>query len=163
MKCIAAVDMNWNIGNHNELLFHLKQDMQHFRELTMGQTVLMGRKTFESIEKALPGRENIVLTSDPNYHAEGVTIIHNLSEIDTHDDGIWCIGGESLYKQLLPLCTEVHLTKIFAEKKADAAFPNLDKDPLRLLFPYHTQSSVMTEQGISFLFVTYYNYHNSYL
>ena len=114
MNMIVAVDNNWAIGNHNELLVSIPADMKFFRQETDGKVVVMGRKTLESFPNGMPlvNRVNIVLTENPDYQVKGAKI-----------------GGESVYRQLLPYCDVVHATRIDMEYQADAHFPNLEKDP----------------------------------
>lgn len=138
MKAIVAVDNNWAIGRGNELLCHISEDMKRFKELTTGNIVVMGRKTFESLpnKKPLPNRTNIILTTNPNYTVEGAEVVHSLYDllskihiIKNSEQQIFVIGGGEIYKLLLPLCEEVYVTKIHYDfDNADVFFPNLDKD-----------------------------------
>ena len=137
MKMIAAADRNWAIGKDGKLLISIPEDMRFFREKTMGKVVVMGRKTLESFpgKKPLKGRVNIVLTRDKEYKPEGeAVIVHDTDELkkslsgyDTED--VFVIGGESIYRLLLPLCGSAYITKIDAAFDADAYFPDLDKEP----------------------------------
>lgn len=133
MNLIVAADKNWGIGKNNQLLIRIPSDMKFFRETTQGKVVAMGRKTLESFPNGLPlkNRTNIVLTSDRSYHVNGAMIVHTLEEMleelkryDSED--IYVIGGESIYKQLLPYCDLAHVTKIDHAYDADTFFPNLD-------------------------------------
>ena len=135
MNLIAAVDANWGIGNQNELLVRIPEDQKWFRETTTGKVVIMGRKTLESFpnKRPLKNRTNIVITSNENYAVEGAIVVHSVEEAvkaasDFADEDIYVIGGESIYRQMLPLCNVAHITKIDYEYKADAYFPNLDND-----------------------------------
>ena len=135
MNLIAAVDANWGIGNQNELLVRIPEDQKWFRETTTGKVVIMGRKTLESFpnKRPLKNRTNIVITSNENYAVEGAIVVHSVEDAvkaasDFADEDIYVIGGESIYRQMLPLCNVAHITKIDYEYKADAYFPNLDKD-----------------------------------
>ncbi|MCR5273148.1 MAG: dihydrofolate reductase [Lachnospiraceae bacterium] len=134
MKMIAAVDANWGIGNENKLLVSIPSDMKFFRETTTGHVVVMGRKTLESFPNAkpLPKRVNIVLTKDKNYEKDGAVVVHSVDalkeELKKYDtDEVFVIGGESIYRQLEPLCDTAYITKIDYEYTADAHFPNLDE------------------------------------
>ena len=136
MNLIAAVDKNWAIGKNNELLVSIPNDMKMFRQMTTGKVVVMGRKTLESFPNGLPlkNRVNIVLTKNQNYQVKGAIIVHSVEEVleelkkyDSED--VYVIGGESVYRQLLPYCDVVHATRIDMEYQADAHFPNLEKDP----------------------------------
>lgn len=152
MKAIAAVSPNWGIGYQNQLLFHLPQDVKHFKEITLNKTVLMGRKTFESIGKPLPKRQNIILTTQ-QIEIPNATVIHSLSELKDKSDVI-CIGGGYVYHQCLDFCTEIYITKIFKDKPYDIFFPNLDNLPN---WQITEQSPVYQEQDIHYQFLTYKN------
>jgi dihydrofolate reductase len=136
MNMIVAVDKNWAIGNGNKLLVSIPQDMKFFRETTKEKIVAMGRKTLESFPAGQPlkKRVNIVLTTDMDYKVNGADIVHTLDEMleelkkyPTED--IYVIGGESIYRQLLPYCDTAYVTKIDHAYVADTHFPNLDEDP----------------------------------
>ena len=136
MNIIVAADKNWAIGKNNKLLVSIPQDMKFFRESTTGKVVVMGRKTLESFPGGQPlkKRVNIVLTSDKNYHVNGADIVHSidalLEELKKYPaEDIYVIGGESIYRQLLPYCDKAYVTKIEHAYDADTFFPNLDEDP----------------------------------
>lgn len=136
MNIIVAVDKNWAIGKDNQLLVSIPADMKLFRQETMGKVVVMGRKTLESFPNGLPlkKRTNIVLTGDPNYTVKDAIVVHSveevLKEIEKYpSDQVYCIGGDSVYKQLLPYCDTAHITKIDFAYAADRYFPNLDEMP----------------------------------
>lgn len=135
MKCIVAVDENWGIGNKNALLVHIPNDMKMFRSETMGKVIIMGRKTLESFPQGQPlaGRTNIVLTKDMSYQVKGAVVVHSmeeaLAESEKYGQDVYCIGGESIYRQFLPYCDQALVTKIDHAYEADSYFPNLDKDP----------------------------------
>ena len=115
MNIIVAADKNWAIGKDNKLLVSIPADMKMFRQETTGKVCVMGRKTLESFPGGLPlkNRTNIVLTRNENYKVEDV----------------YCIGGDTIYKQLLPYCDAAQVTKIDFAYIADSYFPNLDEDP----------------------------------
>lgn len=134
MNLIANVDRNWAIGKDNRLLVRIPDDMKFFREVTMGKAVVMGRKTLESFPggRPLEGRANIVLTTDRNFRMKGVVAAHSLEDLQRVlapylDEDVYVIGGESVYRQLLPLCDVAHITKTDYAYDADAYFPNLDQ------------------------------------
>jgi len=134
MNLIVVVDKNWAIGCNNKLLTHLPADMKFFRETTTGKVVVMGRKTLESFPNGQPlkNRINIVLTGNPDYQVKGAVAVHSneelLEELKKYDsEDIYVIGGESIYRQLLPLCSLAHVTKIDHEYSADTYFPDLDQ------------------------------------
>lgn len=122
---IAACSKNRVIGKDNQLIWHLPEDLKRFKELTTGKTVLMGRKTFESIGRPLPKRTNIIITSDKNYKAEGCVIYHDLFEALKHDKDIVVIGGSQIYQQCLDISHDIQLTVIDQEFEGDAFFPEL--------------------------------------
>ncbi len=135
MNLIVAVDKNWAIGKDNKLLVSIPADMKYFREMTTGKVVVMGRKTLESFPggRPLANRTNLVLTTDVSYQKEGAetvgsvdALIKTLKAYDEED--IFVIGGESVYRALLPYCQKAYITKIDHSYDADTYFPNLDKD-----------------------------------
>lgn len=135
MNLIAAVDRNWAIGYKNELLVRIPEDQKWFRETTTGKAVIMGRKTLESFPNKSPlkNRLNVVITSDMNYSVPGVVVVHSIDEAveavrDYADDDVYVIGGESIYRQMLPLCSTAHITKVDYAYQADAHFPDLDRE-----------------------------------
>lgn len=136
MNLIVNVDKNWAIGKGNKLLVSIPQDMKFFRETTTGKVVVMGRKTLESFPGGQPlkNRTNIVLTTDKNYKAAGAVIVHSMDELTEElkkypQEDIFVIGGESIYRSLLPYCTKAYVTKTEHAYDADTWFPNLDEDP----------------------------------
>ena len=157
MYAIAAVDQNWGIGRDNALLFHISADMKRFRALTEGKTVLMGRKTLQSLPngRGLPHRRNIVLTGDRDFAAENAEIVHfPVEAVFQAGEDAWIIGGESVYRRFLPLCDRVYLTKIFADGHADTFFPDLDALPN---WKIERTGEAVTENGLTYRFVDYVN------
>lgn len=129
MNLIVAVDKNWAIGLHNKLLVSIPADMKFFRETTMGKVVVMGRKTLESFPGGQPlkKRTNIVLTSDQNYKVKDAVVVNSVEALleelrQYNDEDIYVIGGESIYRQLLPYCKVAHITKIDHAYEADTYF-----------------------------------------
>lgn len=147
IKLIAAVDKNMGIGYENELLVKLKKDMKYFKENTLNHIVVMGKNTYLSTGKPLPQRLNIVITHEKvlNKHVKSMTL-ENFVEIykDSKED-IYCIGGEQIYRALLPYADELLLTRIEKEYKADKYFPEI-KDFVEV------ERTWETEQGIRFAF-----------
>jgi dihydrofolate reductase len=134
MKLIVAADKNWGIGKDNKLLVSIPADMKMFRQETTGKVVVMGRKTLESFPNGRPlaNRTNIVLTTNKSYQAKGAIIVHSveelLKEVEKYPtDDVYCIGGDSVYRQLLAYCNIAHVTKIDYTYAADSFFPNLDE------------------------------------
>ncbi len=135
MNVIVAVDNNWAIGNKNQLLIRIPNDQKHFREETTGKVVVLGRKTLETFPQGLPlkNRTNIILSKDPDYQVKDAIVVHSVEELleelkKYNDEDIYIIGGDSVYRQMLPYCNVAHVTKIDHEYEADAYFPNLDEE-----------------------------------
>ena len=135
MNIIVAADNNWAIGNKNELLIRIPNDQKHFREETTGKVVVLGRKTLQTFAQGLPlqGRTNIILSKDKNYKVKDAIVVHSTEELlaqlqQYNEEDVYIIGGESVYRQLLPYCNVVHVTKTDHEYEADSYFPNLDAD-----------------------------------
>ena len=136
MNMIVNVDKNWGIGLNNKLLVSIPADMKFFRQTTTGNVVVMGRKTLESFPNGLPlkNRRNIVLTRDPEYKVKDAEVVHSREELmellkDCDSSRVYVIGGESVYRMLLPDCDTVHVTKVDHAFEADTFFPNLDEMP----------------------------------
>ena len=136
MNLIAAVDENWAIGNHNELLIRIPADHKFFRQETTGKVVVLGRKTLETFPQGMPlqNRTNLILSSNPQYSVKGAIVVHSVEELlreleKYNTENVYIIGGESVYRQLLPYCDVAHITKIDHAYEADAFFPNLDEMP----------------------------------
>ena len=132
IHAIVAVASDWAIGRQGDLLCHMPADMRHFKEVTMGHSIVMGRKTFDSFpRRPLPGRQNIVITRDTGWDYPGVTVAHSLEQAiaSALTDVVFIIGGAQVYKEALPLVEVLHLTMIHARwASADAYFPALDMD-----------------------------------
>jgi dihydrofolate reductase len=126
ISLIAAMSRNRVIGRNNAIPWRLPAEMKWFKSVTMGKPVLMGRKTYESIGRPLPGRHNIVLTGRRDYTAEGCTVVHSIEEAITaagDDRELMVIGGANLYAQMLPLADCMYLTVVSAEIEGDTSFP----------------------------------------
>ena len=125
ISIIAAIGKNYELGLNNKLLWHIPNDLKYFKELTTGKTVVMGRKTYESIGKPLPNRENIVLTRQ-NIEIDNVNVVNDYKKILDLED-VFIIGGEQIYKLFLPYADNIYLTEIAENKEADSYFPIFDK------------------------------------
>ena len=159
MHIIVAVDKNWAIGKDNKLLVSIPADMKMFRQETTGKVVVMGRKTLESFPNGLPlkNRTNIVLTGNKDYNVKDAIIVHTVEELLEEikkypSEEVYCIGGDSVYKQLLPYCDTAHVTKIDFAYEADAHFPNLDEDPE---WEITAESDEQTYFDLEYAFVKY--------
>lgn len=168
LTLIAAVAANGVIGSDNTLPWHLPEDLRHFKELTAGHVVIMGRKTWESLPerfRPLPGRLNIVVTRNADYAAPGATVVHSLEDALKVEIGgmtpivgaggtarkFFVIGGAQLYAHALPLAQRLELTEIDADVDGDAFFPALDRDD------WHEVARVQeaSAAGLTYSFVTY--------
>lgn len=135
MNIIVAVDKNWAIGCKERLLVSIPNDHKHFRSETMGKVVVLGRKTLATFPQGQPlaGRRNIILSANPGFQVKGATVANSMEmlfeELKKYpSEDIYIIGGESIYRQLLPYCNTAHVTKIDHNYEADTYFPNLDED-----------------------------------
>lgn len=135
MNLIVAVDENWAIGHQNELLIRIPADMKMFRQETTGKVVVLGRKTLETFPGGQPlkNRTNIILSSRKDYKVKDGIVVHSMEELleelkKYEEKDIYIIGGETVYRQMLPYCKVAHVTKIDRAYAADAYFPNLEKD-----------------------------------
>ena len=134
MDLIVAVDKNWAIGNKGRQHVNIPEDQKYFQKITMGNVIILGRKTLATFPNGLPlkGRTNIILTRDPNFTAKDAVIAHSEEELfeirkDYSDKEIYCVGGGKIYEMLLPYCRYAYVTKIDYAYEADTYFPNLDK------------------------------------
>lgn len=134
MKLIVAADRNWAIGKNNKLMWSIPADMKFFRETTQGNVVIMGRKTLESFPQGQPlkNRVNIVITRNPSYKVKDAVVVHSVEEAieesRKYDGDVFVIGGESIYRAMLPYCDTAFVTRIDYAYEADTWFPNLDED-----------------------------------
>ncbi len=155
MQAIVAVSRSWGIGKDGQLLFHISADLQRFKSLTTGHTVVMGRKTLQSLPggRGLPNRRSLVLTRQESFTPERAETVHSLAELlALAGDEAFVIGGQEVYEQLLPYCTRAYVTKVFADVPADAFFPNLDEGPL---WRAVSTGEMQEENGLIFQYVEY--------
>ena len=152
---VVAHASNGVIGRDGGLPWHLPSDLRHFKELTSGHTVVMGRRTYESLPdrfRPLPNRRNLVLTTDPAYVARGAEVFTSLeSALDVCDRDCFVIGGEATYRQALPISDRVYATRLEAEHDGDARFPDLAEEEWRCV----GTSEPLTENDQRFTFRTY--------
>ena len=156
---VAMSHKNRAIGNKNQLLWHIPADMKHFKALTLGHPIIMGKKTFLSIieilGKPLPGRTNIVLTRDVEYSYEGVKVAHSPEEAimvakEESPSEIHIGGGAELYRQALPLVSRIHATLVHDEPEADTFFPDFESE-----FEIMHQHEVAEHEGLTYQWVDY--------
>ena len=159
---IAAIADNGVIGDDNRLIWRLKTDLRRFRSLTLGRPVLMGRKTFLSIGKPLPGRDMIVLTRDAGFAVDGVRVAHSLDEAlaagqeaaaASGADSVAVAGGAEVYRQVLPFADRLELTFVHAEPAGDALFPDWERDAFDAGANEHHPADA--ENDHPYTFVTY--------
>ena len=137
LSLIAAVDRHSGIGRDNRLLWHLPADLKYFRRVTSGHTVIMGRKTFESIGKALPKRRNIVLTRQEDFEAPGCEVMDDLFTAikSCEKEGeVFVIGGAEIYRQALQVADKIYLTRVDTEAEADTFFPYFKLNVWKLIY-----------------------------
>ena len=160
ISAIVAVDENFGIGFNGDLLEHIPEDLKHFKELTSGHTVVMGRKTWDSLsKKPLPNRHNLVITKDPSiYELTNEVWFYTLRQIEVlmlknKNVNYFVIGGGQIYEKLLPICDKVYLTKIMiSHENVDTYFPNIElMDNWKCL----EQSEIKQYNDISYQFKTY--------
>ncbi|MCP8968962.1 dihydrofolate reductase [Ectobacillus ponti] len=125
ISMIAAMDENNLIGRNNALPWHLPADLAHFKRVTTGHTIVMGRNTFASIGRPLPNRRNMVLTRDPAFQAEGCEVIHSLQDIPQEEE-VFIIGGAKVYEQAISFADRLYITRIHETFSGDTYFPAID-------------------------------------
>lgn len=132
ISLIVAMDQNRVIGNNNKLPWHLPADLQYFKKVTMGHPIVMGRKTFESIGRVLPGRENVIVTRNQDFKAEGCVVLYDIAEIktfaDNRDEEVFVIGGAEIFKEILPSADRLYITEIHESFEGDTFFPVIDEN-----------------------------------
>ena len=157
LSLIAAVTPSGGIGKNNALLWHEPADQKHFRQVTMGCPVLMGRKTWDSLPerfRPLPGRQNIVITRNGSWEAPGAVVANSMDDAlrqSAHADKVFVIGGAEIYALALPLADELVLTEVAMDVEADAFFPEWKTGEFTELSRVEQQ----TAAGVPYAFVTY--------
>lgn len=146
---IAAVGSNGVIGRDNDLPWRIREDLQHFKQLTLGHTLVMGRKTYDSIGRPLPGRRTVVVTRQRDWSADGVEVVHDLDDALKLADGndVYVAGGGEVYRQALPYADRLELTEVDLAPAGDVTFPDFDRSA------WH-QTARDPHEG--FTFVTYH-------
>lgn len=133
MNVIVIVDQNWGIGCEGDQLVYLPPDLKRFQNLTSGHPVLLGRKTLETFPggRPLKNRRNMILSTNEDLEVEGAEVFHSIAELlAAAPEECFVVGGERVYRQLLPYCDRAFVTKVQKSYQADCYFPNLDQDPL---------------------------------
>ncbi|MEI6047554.1 MAG: dihydrofolate reductase [Bacteroidota bacterium] len=157
ISIIVAVSEDWGIGKDNELLWYISEDLKRFKRLTLGNTVIMGKKTWESLpRKPLPGRKNIVLTDDPleciDCSVTAYSIEDALSKCEK-DDKIFVIGGGSVYRQFMPISDRLYITHVHKKSPADVYFPEIDPDIWKVV--EKEEYRAIENEGISYTYIIY--------
>lgn len=157
LAIIVAISENNVIGGDNKLLWHIPEDLRRFKEITSGHTIIMGRKTFESLPGILPNRQHIIITRDKNYSVDNsnVEVIHSLSDVmhrysNAHESA-FIIGGGEIYKQVIHSVDKIFLTKIFSDFEGDTTFPQLNYADFNISF----KSEILTceKNGLKYQFI----------
>ena len=155
MNVIVAVDENWAIGKGGDQLVYIPEDLKHFKELTMGHPVILGRRTMATFPggRPLKGRRNLVLSRDPDFRPEGAEVYPDLAPLlAAAPEDAFVVGGASVYRALLDRCDTAYVTKIGRAYEADCWFPNLDEDPAWTLAE---ESGAMEYEGLAFRYTVY--------
>ena len=157
LSLIVAVAENGAIGKNNDLLWHISADLKHFKALTTGHCIIMGRKTYESFPKRpLPNRRNIVITHGDGSGLEGCEVVHSVQEALEQcesDEQPFIIGGATVYRQFLPFVARIYLTRVFATFDADTFFPPIDTEEFREV----SASEIFTDEksGLRYQYLEY--------
>ncbi len=154
LSLIVAVAKNGVIGHNNTLPWHLPEDLKRFRALTTGHHIIMGRKTYESLGRLLPGRTTVIVTRNPNYNIEGALIANSLEAaiaLCQNDNEAFLIGGAELYQHGLALANKLYVTEIVLDVAGDAHFPELNAEK----WQETAREAHVSEKGLEFCYVTY--------
>jgi dihydrofolate reductase len=155
LSIIVAVSENGVIGRDGALPWHLGDDLRRFKRLTMGHTLIMGRRTWESIGRPLPGRRIVVVTRQPDYRAEGVDIAAGVDDAlriaqQAGDNEVIIVGGAEIYAQMLPRATRLYLTRVHADVAGDTRFPDVDWNEWRLVTSEHHDADAKNDFAYNF-------------
>lgn len=156
LTMIAAAAENNALGKDNDLIWHISEDLKRFKRLTTGHAIIMGRKTFESMPKALPNRTNIVLTKRKDYQAKGAEVVHTVEdalELVKEDVQPFIIGGGQIYSLFMPLCDRIELTRVHHEFEADVYFPDIDLNEFEVIAEEYVSKT--EEQPYNYTYLTY--------
>lgn len=149
---IAAVALNGAIGKDNDLIWRISRDLKFFKETTLGHPVIMGRKCWESIGRALPGRKNVVVSRGNPQLPEGVVLMHSIEDaLAEAGDGCFVIGGAQIYAEAMPFADTLYITRVFCSPEADVFFPPIEADD----WDIESQSETFTENSLEFRFEKY--------
>ena len=166
MKLIVALDREWGIGYRGKLLATVKDDLAHFRELTVGKTIVYGSSTLRTFPygRPLKNRINLILSTNPNFKPEGAVVLHSVEELIAYEkahpeEDIVVVGGASVYKQLMPYCETAYVTRFDASFEKEAYFPNLDENTswqcISVSETQYSNGAIDTEDGMPYSFTEY--------
>jgi dihydrofolate reductase len=153
LAAIVATDINNAIGLNNQLLWNLPADLKFFKQTTMGCPIIMGRKTYESIGRLLPGRKNMIVTRNSNYRVEGAYVHSSLEGAINNcreEEKVFIIGGAEIYKQSLDSISELYRTLVKSEFKADTYFPEINPSRFKKVWEEHHQSDEKNKYAYAF-------------
>lgn len=158
LSIIVAIAENNVIGKDNKLIWHLSEDLKRFKDLTTGHTIIMGRKTFESLGRVLPNRKHIVLTHNTDYNIddENVEIVHSIEELQEYiddDNENFVIGGALIYRMLIEYCKKLYITKINKTFEGDAFFPKIDDSKWKIVS--EENNKVDEKSGLNYKYINY--------
>ena len=156
LTMIAAAAENNALGKDNDLIWHISDDLKRFKRLTSGHAIIMGRKTFESMPKALPNRTNIVLTNKRDYQPEGATVVHSIEDalaLVKKDPQPFIIGGGEIYRLFMPYCDRIELTRVHHNFEADVFFPEIDLNQWKEIAREEIKAS--EEQAYNYSYITF--------
>ena len=156
LTMIAAAAENNALGKNNDLIWHISEDLKRFKRLTSGHAIIMGRKTFESMPKALPNRTNIVLTNKKDYQSEGATVVHTLEDalaLVKDDSQPFIIGGGEIYRLFMPYCDRIELTRVHQNFEADVFFPKIDLNQWKEIARENIEAT--KEQPYDYSYITF--------
>jgi len=157
LSIIVAIPENNIIGFDNKLLCHISEDLKRFRGITTNHTIIMGRKTFESLPKILPNRHHVIITRDKNYTVDSneVSIFHSLDEVlakyEDSDEEAFIIGGGQIYNSMFPHCKKLYLTKVKKSFEGDTSFPDIDYSAWTIT--YSSEEKINSEDGLLYEFI----------
>ena len=155
ISLVVAASENNAIGKNNQLIWHLPNDLKFFKNITWGFPVIMGRKSFESVNKPLPGRTNIVITTNPDWKVETVIVVKNLKDAiqkaaETNSKQIFIIGGGDIYKQSMDIADSIYITRVHADLEGDTFFPEIDRSKWKLTSNQDFEADEKHEYSYSF-------------
>lgn len=157
ISLIVAIAQNNVIGGDNKLLWHISDDLKRFKKITSGNTIVMGRKTFESLPRVLPNRKHIILTRDKNYTVDNpsVEVIHNINDIINNFKNspveVFIIGGGQIYNEFLPYADKLYLTKVLKDFEGDTSFPHVDENEWSV--DYSSEILTNEKDGLQYQFI----------